>query len=37
MRKKYGKAAATGEPSPSDAAGDDGVGTRLSTGNVAGT
>ncbi|RMX98127.1 hypothetical protein D0868_10264 [Hortaea werneckii] len=37
MRKKYGKAAATGEPSPSDAAGNDGVGTRLSTGNVAGT
>ncbi|KAI7229003.1 hypothetical protein KC330_g7640 [Hortaea werneckii] len=37
MRKKYGKAAAIGAPSPSDGAGNDGVGTRLSSGNKAGT
>ncbi|KAI7156256.1 hypothetical protein KC349_g6392 [Hortaea werneckii] len=37
MRKKYGKAAAPDEFSPSDGAGNDGVGTRLSNGNGPGT
>lgn len=37
MRKKYGKDAAAGAASASDGAGNDGVGTRLSSGNVAGT
>lgn len=37
MRKKYGKTADPDEFSPSDGAGNDGVGTRLSNGNGPGT
>ncbi|KAI7268130.1 hypothetical protein KC345_g7719 [Hortaea werneckii] len=37
MRKKYGKAAATGGPSPSESSGNVGFGTRSSAGNVAPT